>query len=396
VPRLALALRPTAGELLWIVDAYVLTFAGLLLVGGTLGDRFGRKPALLLGLLVFGAGSGLAAWAGSPMQLILGRAIMGVSGALIMPATLSTVTNIFAGGERTRAIAIWSAVPVLGLVAGPVVSGLLLEHFWWGSVLLINLPLIPLIYLGTVFYVPDTRNEAAPRVDAVGAGLSFAALTLLLYAFIEVPARGWADGRVLAVGTASLLVFLAFFLWERRTPQPLLDLALFGDPRFSAASGSLALVFFAVAGMMFGLSQYLQFVLGFTPLQAGVRLLPLAITSTLGSLVSARLVQPVGRRSTVAAGLAAAARDTFPVAAEVARALPGDAGSALMAAAGAAFADAMSSALLVGAAIAIMGALLAIIFIPGKRAQVLAERRDSQRPPSDMQRKEAYAGRTTA
>jgi EmrB/QacA subfamily drug resistance transporter len=470
IPRLALALNPSAGELLWIVDGYVLVFAGLLMLGGTLGDRFGRKHLLMIGLVIFGAGSAMSAWAGGPWQLIAGRAVMGVGGALIMPATLSTVTNMFPAAERTRAIAIWSAVPVIGLMVGPLVSGWLLEHYWWGSVFLINLPLVPLVLFATMAVVPETRDKSRPRIDVVGAALSFAGLVLLLYAIIEVSSRGWTDARVIASGLASVLAFAIFFRWEKRVAQPLLDLALFRDARFSAASASITLVFFAMAGMVFALSQYLQFVLGYSPLQAAVRLLPVAATSTLAALGSARLVGHLGRRTMVSGGLAlaalgflvlshvgdvsgygivalsqcllglgigcamapatgsimdavpaakagvgsavndttrevggalgvavlgsllasvysstmtdavhglpgaaaAAARGSLPGAVEVARAL-GKGGAALTAAANTAFTDAMSTTLVVGAGVAMMGAVLAFVFVPGKRAQAAGD-----------------------
>jgi EmrB/QacA subfamily drug resistance transporter len=465
IPRLALALKPSAGELLWIVDGYVIVFAGLLMLGGTLGDRLGRKHLLMIGLVIFGAGSALSAWAGSPWQLIAGRAVMGMGGALIMPATLSTVTNMFPAAERTRAIAIWSAVPVIGLMVGPIVSGWLLDHFWFGSVFLINLPLVPLVLFATMAFVPETRDESRPRIDVVGTVLSFAGLVLLLYAIIEVSSCGWTDARVIGTGLAAVVVFTVFFRWEQRVEHPLLDLSLFRDARFSAASGSIALVFFAMAGMIFALSQYLQFVLGYSPLQAALRLLPVAATSTVAALASARLVDHLGRRIMVGGGLAlaalgflvlshvgdvsgygivalaqcllglgigcamapatgsimdavppakagvgsavndttrevggalgvavlgsvlaslysstmtdavrglpsvaaAAARGSLPGAVEVSRAL-GKGGAALGAAANAAFTSAMSTTLVVGAAVAMMGAVLAFVFVPGKRA----------------------------
>jgi EmrB/QacA subfamily drug resistance transporter len=296
-------LDATTSQLQWMVDAYTLVFAGLLLTAGSLGDRFGRRGALQVGLAVFGLGSLLSAMANSPSQLIASRALMGVGGAFIMPGTLSLITNVFEGKERGRAIAIWAGVAGLAVAIGPVTGGFLLEHFYLGSIVLVNRPIVALALGAGVFIMPTSKDPTAPRLDLVGAALSIAGLVSLVYAFIEAPTKGWSDSTILgALGLAAVLL-VAFFVWERKSSHPMLDLNFFKNPRFTSASASISILFFAMFGVIFLLTQYFQFVLGYSPLEAGVRLLPLALTMMVVAPLSARIVERVGTKAVVSTGL---------------------------------------------------------------------------------------------
>ncbi len=292
-------------DLQWIVDSYVLVFAGLLLTAGSLGDRFGRYRALAFGLATFGAGSALSAFAGSAGQLIAFRAVMGVGGAFIMPATLSIITNVFTDPrERGRAIGVWAGASALGLALGPATGGLLLEHFWWGSVLLVNVPIVSVALVGGFLLIPESRDPAAPRIDLPGAVLSIVGLATLLWGLIEGPTRGWGSAPVLGAFAAGLAILAGFLLWEQTTSTPMLDVNFFRNPRFSAASGAITLTFMALMGMIFGLTQYLQSVLGFSPLKAGAMLIPMSIVMAVLAPMSARLVERIGTKVVVGAGLA--------------------------------------------------------------------------------------------
>ncbi len=302
LPTLVRELGATASELQWMVDSYVLVFAGLLLTMGALGDRFGRKLALTSGLVIFGVASVFAAFADSATTLIVARSFMGVGGALIMPATLSIITNIFTGEERGRAIAAWAAVAGLGIVIGPALGGWLLEHFWWGSVFLINVFIAAIAIALGFFLVPESKDPKATPLDPVGAVLSIAGLVSLIYAIIEAPARGWTDGIVLVTFGLAFVLLGVFLWWERRTEHPMLRLEFFRNPRFSAASGAITMVFFAMFGTVFLLTQYLQFVLGFSPLEAGIRVMPVA-TMVIAAPLAARLVEKIGTKVVVAVGL---------------------------------------------------------------------------------------------
>ena len=302
LPTLVRELGATQSQLQWMVDAYILVFAGLLLTMGALGDRYGRKLALTVGLVLFGLSSVVAAFADSANTLIAARALMGVGGALIMPSTLSIITNVFSGPERGRAIAAWAAVAGLGIVLGPVLGGFLLENFWWGSVFLINVfVVIAAIILG-FFLIPESKDPAATPLDPVGAGLSIVGLVALVYAIIEAPSKGWTDPVVLtAFGLAAILITV-FLWWESRTEHPMLQLSFFENPRFSAASVAITLVFFAMFGTVFLNTQYLQFVLGFSPLEAGFRVMPVA-TMIIAAPLSARFAERFGTKRVVTAGL---------------------------------------------------------------------------------------------
>jgi EmrB/QacA subfamily drug resistance transporter len=302
LPTLVRDLQVSASQLQWIVEGYTLAFAGLLLSMGSLGDRFGRKRALTAGLVTFLGGSVASALAGSAGVLVATRTAMGIGAALIMPATLSIVTAMFPARERGRAIGIWAGMAGLGIILGPTVGGWLLGHFWWGSVFLINLPIVAVALLAGWALVPDSRDPNATPLDPVGALLSIAGLLALVYAIIKAPDDGWSDPVTLggfAVAAVSLAVFVA---WEVRSTHPMLNIGLFRDPRFWAASVSVTLVFFALNGGLFILTQHLQFLLGYTPLQAGLRLLPVA-TMMVAAPASGSIVERLGTKAVVTAGL---------------------------------------------------------------------------------------------
>jgi EmrB/QacA subfamily drug resistance transporter len=294
LPTLVRDLDADVSELQWVVDAYTLVFAGLLLLAGALGDRFGRRRSLLAGLAVFGAASACAAYAGGVDGLIGFRALMGAGAAFIMPATLSLLINVFPDPrERTTAIGIWAATAGLGVALGPVVGGVLLDHFWWGSIFLVNVPLTVIAVVAGRSLIPESRDPVARRIDWTGAGLSGAGLVAFVWAIIEAPAKGWTSAPVLGAGALAAAALVAFVLWQRRVEEPLLDVLLFANPRFTAASGTIMVLFFALFGFLFVSTQYLQFVLGYSPLAAGLRVLPYAgamiVFAPLSSLVVARL-----------------------------------------------------------------------------------------------------------
>ncbi len=303
LPTLQREFDASATSLQWMVDAYILVFAGLLLTMGSLGDRFGRKRALQVGLVVFGASSLFAAYAETVEQLIAARAVMGIGGALIMPSTLSILIDVFPRDERGRAISIWAGIAGLGIGLGPLTGGILLEQFWWGSIFLINIPIAVLALLGGLFVIPESRDPQPVPVDILGAILSIAAVTALVFAIIEAPARGWADTLVLGCFAGGGILAVAFVMWEFRVEHPMLNLAFFRNPRFSAGAGAIAIAFFAMFGMVFGLTQYLQFVQGYTPLEAGVRLVPMALGIVVGAGNSHRLVAILGTDKVVTLGL---------------------------------------------------------------------------------------------
>src|SRR5215217_1894567 len=294
LPTLQEDLSPSASGLQWIVDSYLLVFAGLLLVAASLGDRFGRRRMLFAGLGIFGFGSVLAAMSGSAELLIASRALMGVGAAAIMPSTLSILTNTFPDRERAKAIAIWSGVAGLGVAFGPVVGGYLLKHFSWGSVFLVNVPLVVIAIAAALWLVPESRDAKGSRLDPIGALLSVVGLTKLVWAIIEAPGHGWTSPSVVGAFAASAAVLGAFIAWELRVESPMLPLRFFRDPRFSAASISIALVFFSLFGVIFFLTVYLQSVLGYTALEAGVRTIPVSAALIVGSGLSTKLDKRLG------------------------------------------------------------------------------------------------------
>ena len=303
LPTLERDLGASSSQLQWIVDSYMLVFAGLLLTAGALGDRFGRRRALTFGLAVFGLGSALSAVAGSAEALIASRALMGVGGAFIMPSTLSILTATFPAHERARAIGAWAAVSGLGIAIGPLAGGWIIEHADWSWIFLVNVPFVVGALLAGRWLVPESLDPSAPRLDLPGFGLSTLGLVALVWAIIEAPNSGWTSPAILAALGVAASLLIAFVAWERRTPHPMLDIELFRNRRFSAASGAITLSFFAMFGAIYFLTQYLQLVLGFSALEAGVRILPVAVGIALGGPLSARLSERIGAKVVVASGL---------------------------------------------------------------------------------------------
>ncbi|MHB8869100.1 MAG: MFS transporter [Thermoleophilia bacterium] len=302
LPTLVNDLGATASQLQWIVDSYVLVFAGLLLTMGALGDRFGRKLALNAGLIIFVLASVASAFAPTAGALIATRALMGIGGALIMPSTLSIITAMFPPKERGRAIAAWAATAGLGIVIGPVVGGWLLEHFWWGSVFLVNVPVVAVALLAGWPLVPESKDPHATPLDPAGAVLSIAGLSALVYGIIEAPNAGWTSAATLIAFAAAVIVLGGFVLWELRTKYPMLQIDFFRNPRFSAASAAITVVFFGLFGSIFVMTQYLQFVLGYSTLEAGLRVTPIAAL-VIAAPTAARVVERIGTKAVVAAGL---------------------------------------------------------------------------------------------
>lgn len=303
LPTLVRELDATNTELQWMVDAYSLVFAGLLLTSGALGDRFGRKHALTIGLVVFGVASAAAALSHGPSQIIAARAVMGIAASLVMPATLSILAAVFPPQERARAIAIWAGLAGAGAAIGPVAAGWLLEHFWWGSVFLLNVPIVVLALLGGRLFVPNSKDPSEAPLDPIGALLSIVGLGALVYGIIEAPNHGWTGGASLVAFGIALAGMVSFWWWERRVEHPMLDISFFHQPAFTAGSMAIMLVFFAMFGMFFLMTQYLQLVLGYDPLEAGIRVLPNAFMMMVVAPSSARVAERVGTKYVVAAGL---------------------------------------------------------------------------------------------
>jgi EmrB/QacA subfamily drug resistance transporter len=304
LPSLQDEFDASTSTLQWMVDSYLLVFAGLLLTMGTLGDRFGRKRALQLGLALFGAASLAVLLVDSSAQLIAVRCGMGVGGALIMPATLSIITNTFPRSERAKAIGVWSAMAAVGIGLGPLSGGLLLKWFDWTSVFLLNVPVAALALALSFRLVPESKDPKPGAFDAVGAALSVAALGTLVYGLIEAPDRGWSSPLILGCfGTAAALGAL-FVRWELRIAEPMLNLSFFRNPRFSVASMSIGVAFFSLFGAIFATTQFLQDAHGYSALQAGAAMVPIAFGLAMGSGSSVKLRQRLGTTRLVTAGLA--------------------------------------------------------------------------------------------
>ncbi len=303
LPSIQRALNASGSDLQWIVDAYVLVFAGLLLPFGAVGDRWGRKEVLLVGLALFGTLSALAAFSTSPTQIIIYRAGMGAAAALVMPATLSIVTVIFPASERPKAVAVWAAFAGAGGAIGPPVSGILLNFFWWGSVFLVAVPVAAVVLVAAAWIVPTSRDDERRPLDIVGALVSIAALGSLLFAVIEGPDLGWGSPPVLGMFAAAAVLFWGFVRWERRVRYPMLDPAYFRNRLFTLGAVTITLVFFGLLGMFFLITQYFQFAQGHTPMDAGFRVLPLACTMMILAPRSPAITQRIGARATISGGM---------------------------------------------------------------------------------------------
>ncbi|MGW4946875.1 MFS transporter [Actinoplanes sp. NPDC004185] len=297
LPSLAEDLGASPQDMQWILDSYILVFAGLLLTAGSLSDRYGRRRVMVIGLTLFGAASLAAAVAADPIQLIAARTVMGVGGALVMPSTLSILITVFDAVERRRAMACWSAVAMLGLVGGPVLGGALIAHFHWGAVFLINVPVVALAIVAAFALMPESKGPAN-RLDPVGAVLSVVGMTALLWTVIDL-----THGVSWLALTTAVLALAGFVAWELHTPHPMVPLRLFRNRVFSGGSLSLTLVQIGNGGLLLILTQYLQYILGFTPTQAGLAFIPMAVASLAFNTLGATVAAGIGHRTLIACGL---------------------------------------------------------------------------------------------
>ncbi|MFI1223894.1 MULTISPECIES: MFS transporter [unclassified Streptomyces] len=305
IPSLTTELNASTADVQWMINAYSLVQSGLLLTAGSSADRYGRKKMLLVGLALFGVGSLVAGLSQSSGQLIAARAGMGVGGALLLTTTLAVVVQIFDDTERVKAIGIWSTVSSLGFAAGPLFGGFVLDHFWWGAIFLINIPVALIALAAVVRLVPESKNGQGERPDLLGALLSTIGMTAVVFAIISGPEHGWASGRVLLTAFVGVAVMAGFVLWELHIPNPMLDMHFFRNQKFIGAVAGAILVAFGMGGSLFLLTQHLQFVLGYGPLEAGLRTAPMALTVVALNLtgLGARLVQKIGTPVVIAAGM---------------------------------------------------------------------------------------------
>ncbi|MGW1053360.1 MFS transporter [Streptomyces sp. NPDC002521] len=299
IPSLTHELHAATSDIQWMINAYSLVQSGLLLTAGSAADRYGRKKMLVTGLALFGIGSLVAGLAGSTGQLIAARAGMGIGGALLLTTTLAVAMQIFTPEEQPKAIGIWSAVAALGFAGGPLIGGFVLNHFWWGAIFLINIPVAALGLVAVVALVPESKNPRGDRPDLLGAVLSTIGMASLVFAIISGPRYGWTSAHVLVSVPVAVLVLGAFAWWESRVADPMLDVHFFRNQRFIGAVSGAVLITFGMGGALFLLTQHLQFVLGYGPLEAGLRTAPLALTvvvlnfSGLSAKWSGRLGTPV-------------------------------------------------------------------------------------------------------
>ena len=305
LPTLVRELHASTSQLQWVVDAYNLAFAALVLAAGSLSDRFGRKGALITGLAVFGLATAAGALATSTGQLVAARAVMGVGAAVVFPTTLSILSNVFTDRtERAKAIGVWGATTGMGVAFGPIVGGWLLEHFWWGSAFLAMAPVAAVAIVLVAAAVPTSRDPSTPTLDGVGLILSTVGIGLLVYTIIEAPGRGWSAPASVAGFAGAIVVLAAFAMWERRVRAPMLDVRLFGNLRFSAASASVTVAFFTLFGFIFMITMYFQFMHGYSPFSTGLRTLPVALSMGAASVFGTRLAVRVGNKVVVSGGLA--------------------------------------------------------------------------------------------
>ncbi|MCZ0988236.1 MFS transporter [Streptomyces diastatochromogenes] len=316
IPSLTRELHATTSDIQWMINAYSLVQSGLLLTAGSAADRYGRKKMLIAGLALFGIGSLAAGLAHSTGQLIAARAGMGVGGALLITTTLAVAMQIFAPEEQPKAIGIWSAVNALGFAAGPLIGGFLLNHFWWGAIFLINIPVAALGLAAAVALVPESKaafSRGTPpgppgrgdRPDLLGALLSTIGMASLVFAIISGPEHGWTSPRVLGTAALAVVVLAGFAYWESRVDEPMLDLHFFRDRRFTGAVAGAVLITFGMGGALFLLTQHLQFVLGYGPLEAGLRTAPLALAVVVLNFsgVSAKWSHRLGTPVSIAVGM---------------------------------------------------------------------------------------------
>jgi MFS transporter, DHA2 family, multidrug resistance protein len=302
VPPLATDLGASAQDIQWILDSYILVFAGLLLTSGSLSDRFGRRKVMVIGLALFGAASLLATFAADPAQLIIARTVMGIGGALVMPSTLSILITVFDEKSRPKAMAVWSSAATVGFVGGPVLGGALIGWFWWGSVFLINVPISILAIIAALTLMPESKGPWQ-KPDPLGIVLSVIGMTSVVWTIIELPKYAFTDAGILVPLTIAVVSLVSFVVWERRTPFPMVPLKLFKARNFRGGSFALTLVQIGNGGLLLVVTQYLQSVLGYTPTEAGLSFIPMAVGSLLFNAVGATLGQKFGNRLMTVAGL---------------------------------------------------------------------------------------------
>src|SRR4051812_44393005 len=307
IPTLSRELHASTSQLQWVIASYSLVFAGLLFSSGALGDRYGRKGALQLGLVVYLAACVLATMSNAMWQLIACRAVMGVGAAFIMPSTLSILVNVFPPQERTKAIAIWASVTGAAGAIGPVASGWLLGHYWYGSVFFVNVPILLAALIAGWFLVPKSRDPDQGKLDPIGALLSIVGIVALVYGLIQAPQLGWRSPATLAAFAIAAVVLSLFVAWELRVDEPMLDMRFFRNPAFSIGTGGMILIFLSMFGVMFLITQYFQLILGYSPLSAALRLLPMAPIMILVSPMTPRLSARFGANRVVAAGMGSVA-----------------------------------------------------------------------------------------
>ena len=305
LPALVRQTRATTTDLQWVVDAYNLVFAALILAAGSLSDRLGRKGMLLAGLGVFGASSFAGSFAVTSGQLIAARAVMGLGAAMMFPSTLSLLTNVFtARRERAVALGLWGASAGVGIALGPIAGGWLLERFWWGAIFVFMVPVAAVVAALVAWLVPTSRDPQTPPVDWRGFALSTAGMSLIVYGIIEAPGWGWASAATIGVLAAGVVAFCLLVVVELSIANPMIDMGLFRNPRFTAASAAVAIAFFALLGFIFLMTQYFQVIRGYSPLETGVRLLPVAVSVGVASVVGTRLAVRVGNKAIVGGGMA--------------------------------------------------------------------------------------------
>ncbi|MFJ2403390.1 MFS transporter [Streptomyces xanthochromogenes] len=303
-PDMTKDLGLSSSDLQWVIDGYTVPYAALMLLLGAIGDKYSRRGALVLGLLVFAGASVAGSLVDSSTGVIASRAVMGVGAALIMPATLSLLASTFPRAERAKAILLWTATAGIAIAAGPLVAGALLENHGWASTFLINVPIALLAVVGAFVLVPPSKAAHHDRIDYVGGLLSVVSVGALVYMIIQGPHFGW-DIKAIGAAVVAGLGFLVFVLWELRHPQPVLDVRRFAHRMFSGSLLAVALFFLAVFGAFYYLTQHLQFVLGYTPLETGIRMLPLAGAVFVGSALTGFLTPRLGMKVTVTAGMVA-------------------------------------------------------------------------------------------
>lgn len=305
IPSLTKELDASTADIQWMINAYSLVQSGLLLTAGSAADRYGRKKMLAAGLALFGIGSLVAGLAQSSTQLIAARAGMGIGGALLMTTTLAVIVQIFDDSERMKAIGLWSTVNSLGFAIGPLVGGVMLDHFWWGAIFLINIPVALLGFVAVVKLIPESKNPQGDRPDLLGAVFSTIGMASVVYAIISGPEHGWTSTQVLVAAAVGVVVLGVFVWWELRIPYPMLDMHFFRNQRFIGAVAGAILVAFGMGGSLFLLTQHLQFVLGYEPLEAGLRTAPLAVTVVALNFtgLGARLLKKTSTPVTIAIGM---------------------------------------------------------------------------------------------